>query len=93
MYCSGLQCVAVCCSVLQCVAVCCSVLQCVVMCCNVLQCVVVYFETPSNPVVICSKSTLVRRSVLWYVAVYCNLLQCGFDALLHGFEIDVGQKF
>jgi len=29
MYCSVMQCVAVCCSVLQCVAVCCSVLQCV----------------------------------------------------------------
>jgi len=29
VYCSVLQCVAVCCSVLQCVAVCCSVLQCV----------------------------------------------------------------
>jgi len=28
VFCSVLQCVAVCCSVLQCVAVCCSVLQC-----------------------------------------------------------------
>ena len=31
VYCSVLQCVAVCCSVLQCVAVCCSVLQCVAL--------------------------------------------------------------
>jgi len=35
VYCSVLQCVAVCCSVLQCVAVCCSVLQCVAVCCSV----------------------------------------------------------
>jgi len=41
MYCSVLQCVAVCCSVFQCVAVCCSVLQCVAVAvrCSVLQCV------------------------------------------------------
>jgi len=32
VWCSVLQCVAVCCSVLQCVAVCCSVLQCVAVC-------------------------------------------------------------
>ena len=38
VFCSVLQCVAVCCSVLQCVAVCCSVLQCVAVCCSVLQC-------------------------------------------------------
>jgi len=43
MYCSVLQCVAVCCSVLQCVAVCCKVLQGVArcgggaLCCSVLQ--------------------------------------------------------
>jgi len=41
MFCSMLQCVAVCCGVLRCVAVCCSVLQCVAVCCSVLQCVVV----------------------------------------------------
>jgi len=35
VYCSVLQCVAVCCSVLQCVAVCCSVLQCIAVCCSV----------------------------------------------------------
>ena len=43
MYCSVLQCVAVCCSVLQCVlqcvAVCCSVLQRIAVCCSMLQCV------------------------------------------------------
>jgi len=54
VYCSVLQCVAVCCSVLQCAAMCCnvpdhislecrvtlccSVLQCVAVCCSVLQC-------------------------------------------------------
>ena len=50
MYCSVLQCVAVCCSVLQYVALCCSVsrwvavcciaLHCVALCCTVLHCVV-----------------------------------------------------
>ena len=35
VYCSVLQCVAVCCNVLQCVAV----LQCFAVCCGVLQCV------------------------------------------------------
>ena len=34
MYCSVLQCVAVCYSVLQCVAVCCSALHCVAVCCS-----------------------------------------------------------
>ena len=42
VYCSVVQCDAVCYSVLQCGAVCCSVLQCVAVCCNVLQCVAVY---------------------------------------------------
>ena len=53
MFCSALQCVAVCCSdphfaaatvkslKSQCVAVFCSVLQCSVVCCSVLQCVAV----------------------------------------------------
>ena len=44
VFCSVLQCVAVCCSVLQCVAVCCSVLQCVAVCCSVLQCGVMGFN-------------------------------------------------
>jgi len=39
--CSVLQCGAVWCSVVQCGAVCCSVLQCVAACCSVLQCVAV----------------------------------------------------
>jgi len=34
LWCSVMQCVAVCCRVLQCVAVCCSVLQCVAVCCS-----------------------------------------------------------
>jgi len=66
LWCSMVQCVAVCCSVLQCVAVCCCVLQCVVMSvcaisavwCSVLQCVAV-----------CC-------SVLQCVAVCCCMLQC-----------------
>jgi len=37
VYCSVLQCVAVCCSALQCIAVYCSVLQCIAVCCNKLQ--------------------------------------------------------
>jgi len=38
VWCSVVQCVAVCCSVMQCGAVCCSVLQCVAVCCCVVQC-------------------------------------------------------
>ena len=41
MCCSVIQCVAVCCRVLPCVAECCRVLQFVAMCCSVLQCVAV----------------------------------------------------
>jgi hypothetical protein len=41
VYCSMIQCVAVCCSVLQCVAVCCRMLQSVAECCSMLQCVAV----------------------------------------------------
>jgi len=37
LWCSVLQCVAVCCSVLQCVAVCCGVLHHIVGCCSVVQ--------------------------------------------------------
>ena len=45
VFCSVVQCgavcwcVAVCCIVVQCVVVCCSMLQCVAVCCSVLQCV------------------------------------------------------
>ena len=42
MYCSVLQCGAVCFRVVQCVAGWCSVLQCVAGCCRVVQCVAVY---------------------------------------------------
>jgi len=58
-----LQCVAVLCvvwcSVLQCGAVCCSMLQCVAVCCNVLQCVAV--DLMGQPILhllihICNKS-------------------------------------
>ena len=43
MYCTALQCVAVCCCVLQGAVVCCSVLKCVsqrvAVCCSVLRCI------------------------------------------------------
>jgi len=68
VYCSVLQCNAVCGSVLQCVAVCCSVLhyiavlcsalKCVATCCSVLQCVAV------------------SCSVLHCNAACCSVLQC-----------------
>ena len=65
VYCSVLQCVAVCCCVSQCCRpICilsvgyCSMLQCVAVCCSVLQCVAV-----------CC-------SVLQCVAVCCSVLQC-----------------
>ena len=41
MWCSVLQCVALCGSVWQCVAVCCSELHCVAVFCKVMQCVAV----------------------------------------------------
>ena len=41
LFCSVLQCVAVCYNVLQCAAVCCSVCWCVAVCCSALQCVAV----------------------------------------------------
>jgi len=56
VYCSVLQCVAVCCSVLQCVAVCCSVLQCVAVCCSVLQCDAVYCSVLQCVAVCCTIS-------------------------------------
>jgi len=67
------------CSVLQCTAVCCSVLQCVVVCCNVLQCVYINDVTS-----IMSRSSGVMQqcagpidiSVLQVVAVCCSELQC-----------------
>jgi len=51
VFCSVLQCVAVCCSVLQCVAVCCSVLQCAAVCCSVADifyCMVSYVHLYAN---------------------------------------------
>ena len=72
MFCSVLQCVAVCCSVLQCVAVCQVAMpevlqwQYVVACCSVLRCVAV-----CGSVRVSSRDA---RSVA--VAVCCNVLQC-----------------
>ena len=67
MYCSVLQCVAVCCSVFQCVAVCCSVLQCVAVRCIVLQFVAVF----------CSELQFVAECciVLQCIAVFYSVLQ------------------
>ena len=62
------------CSVLQCVAVCCSVLQCIAESCNVLQfvvsgrCVAVHAIASARGKVCCS--------VLQCVAVCCSVLQC-----------------
>jgi len=54
VFCSVLQCVAVCCSVLQCIAVCCSVLQCVAVCCSMSQCVAVRCSVLQCIAVCCS---------------------------------------
>jgi len=58
IYCSVLQCVAVCRSVLQCIAgvfaVRCSALQCAAVCRSVLQCVAVYFRVSQHIAVCCS---------------------------------------
>ena len=61
MWCSVLQCVAVCCSVWQCVATCCSVLQCVAVCYRVLHVEVLNPEVKG------------REAIL---EVCCSVLQC-----------------
>jgi len=60
VWCSVLQCVAMCCNVFQCVVVCCSVLQCDAVCWSVMSC---------RPMISCT-------CVLQCVAVCCNVLQC-----------------
>jgi len=67
VYCSVLQCAAVCCSVLQCVAVCCSELQCVAVCCSVLQCAAVCEQSMSR----------LKNNYFQYLhmKVYCSVLQ------------------
>jgi len=67
MWCSVLQCVAVCCSVLQRVAVCCNMVHRVAACCSVLTCVAVCCNTVQCVVVCCS--------VLQCVVVCCSVLQ------------------
>jgi len=59
VYCSVLQCIAVCCGVLRCAAVCCialqcdaaccSVLPCAAACCSVLPCVAVLYQCDTDP--------------------------------------------
>ena len=80
MYCSVLQCVAVCCSMywnvlsvsrsnlstLQCIAVYCSVLQCIAVCCSV------YWIFLS----VCRADL----GVLQCAAVCCSVLQCVLDS-------------
>ena len=77
MWCSVVQCVAVCCSVLQCVAVCCSVLQGI----QVYSCVHMYevcaytCKSTDRHFLECFKI------VLQYVAVCCSVLQCVYRSL------------
>jgi len=85
VYCSVLQCVAVCCSMLQCVAVrlqsgevasrpylavCCSVLQCVSVCCSM------FAEQRRRLVAPILRCVAVRCSALQCVAVCCTIFQC-----------------
>ena len=63
VFCSVLQCVAVCCNVLW-VAVCCRVLQCAAVCCSVLQCAAV--------VKLCASVYLPARLRLC-VVVFCTV--------------------
>ena len=78
--CRVLQCVvAVWCSVLQCVAMCCSVLQCAAVCCSVLQCVIVYCSAAFGCFFLACRTlqcVAVCCSMLQYVAVCCSMLQC-----------------
>jgi len=70
VFCSALQCVAVCCGVFHCVAtVCCSKLQCVAVC--------DFLRIPPHSIVCCSvlQCVAVCCSVLQYFAVCCGVLQ------------------
>ena len=71
VFCSVLQCAAVCGGVLQCVAVYCIVLQCVAMCCSVQQCVAVCCSVSHHFAIFCS--------ALQCVALCCIVLQCVAD--------------
>jgi len=53
VWCSVVQCGAVCCSVVQCGAVCCSVVQCVAVCCSVVQCGAVWCSVVRCGAVFC----------------------------------------
>jgi len=70
-----LQCVAVWCSVLQCGAVCCSVVQCVAVWCSVLQCGAVCCNVMSSRLArrCLANVSYEVRSVLQCVAVCCNV--------------------
>jgi len=72
VWCSVLQCVAVCCSMLQCVAVCCSVLQCVAVCCSVIW-ICWWIERCSA--LQCVAGVL-RFSTKWYpdATIYCRVM-------------------
>jgi len=59
------------CSMLQCVAVCCSVLQCVAWCCNALQ-----YQDIEDLVARLTQCVAACCSVLQCVAVCCSVLQC-----------------
>jgi len=76
VWCSVVQCGAVCCSVLQWDAVRCSGVQCVVLCCSVFQCVAL-----AGLPYLKSMNSLLNNSVLQRVptccrVVWCSVMQC-----------------
>jgi len=78
VYCSVLQCVAVCCSVSQGVAGCCRVLQGVAVCCSVFS--LLRFRPESLSVLQCALQCIIVCvaaccSVLQRVAVWCSVVQ------------------
>jgi len=94
------------CSVVQCVAVCCSVLQCVAVWCSVLQCVCTSRRTCHDSFIcdICDRSvflpvgvccSVVQCVAVWYsvlqcVAVWCSVfLPIGAPAMTHPYVIYV----
>ena len=78
MFCSVLQCVAMCCSVLQCVAVYCSVLQGIVVCCSVLQCVAVCSSVLQRVAVEADDARVIVQIYKWalqnmqHAVTHCN---------------------
>jgi len=71
VWCTVLQCGALCCSVVHCVAVWCTVLQCGAVCCSVVHCVAVWCTVVQCGAVCCS-------------VVHCVAVRFGSDTVMCG---------